>query len=273
LIMKYFHDIQFISAGELPCCSLRLDRVIEDHYSLEFVAGGEMVFAMDGRPPRTLYAPCLHWHAPGHSYRYGPAEGRQGWHHIFFTFRGPRAKRVIETGVTNLSANGFLFVHSRQRVLRIFREIVAQVSSRWPGYVPKACVGVEELLTLLEAEKRMGGLVLDSRERIQALLESMSRRPEQNITAATAAEEACLSTSHFRKLFRTYTGKPFHHYLLETRMYYAARQFSDPHTSIKELARQLGYAELSDFSRAFRRILGTSPRQYRKSLPLTFPAK
>lgn len=263
--MNYFDDIHFISTCELADCDYHADNVIRDIYSLEFIAGGEMYFSRDGKPFQTLRAPCLHWHSPGHAYRYGPTE-TSPWHHLYFTFRGARAQRVIETGMDAFSAEGFLFVHSRERVLRLFRDIVEEVLARRLGYVSRTCVCIEELLSLLEAETRREGLIPDSRRRFQTLIEDIYLHPERNITVDAAAEEACLSTSHFRKLFRTYTGKAFHQFLLETRMYSVAKRLADPDTSIKELAEQLGYVELSDFSRTFRRVLGVSPRRYRKNL-------
>lgn len=269
MIMKYFDDIHFILAREIPCCTVHVDQFIDDHYSLEFLASGKMYFSRDGRTFQTLYAPCLHWHVPGQAYHYGPAGKNQRWRHIFFTCRGLRAQRVIEGGLMNLSSEGFLVVYHRDRILRLFREIVAQISSRRPGYVPKSCACIEELLALLEAEKRREDVIPNSRQIIQSLLKEIALHPTRDVTAATTAEEAGLSTSHFRKLFRTYTGKPFHHYLLETRMHYVARQLADPDITIKELAEQLGYTELSDFSRAFRRVVGISPRRYRESLLLT----
>jgi len=263
--MKYFDDIQFLSGCELARCDVHVDCVIEDVYSLEYIASGAMYYSRDGSPTRTLIGPCLHWHGPGHAYRYGPVEG-QRWQHLYFTFRGPRAQRVIETGMDALGAEGFLYVHSRERVLRWFREIIADVSSRRLGYVSRVCACIEALLAQLEADARRAGWVPDSRQRMESILETIARQPERNLTAEEAAAEACFSASHFRKLFRAYTGKAFHHYLLETRMYYAAQRLAEPDTSIKELAEQLGYTELAEFSRVFRRVLGTCPRRYRSNL-------
>ncbi len=263
--MSYFDDIQFISARELARCDVHVDTVIEDMYSLEYIAAGAMYYSRDGTPMRTLAGPCLHWHGPGHAYRYGPAEG-QRWHHLYFTFRGPRAQRVIETGMDALAAEGFLHVLSRERVLRWFRDIIAEVISRRLGYVSRACASIEAMLSQLEADVRRAGLVPDSRQRMESILDAIVRQPERNLTAEQAASDACLSTSHFRKLFRAYTGKAFHHYLLETRMYYAARRLAEPDTSIKDLAEELGYTELAEFSRVFRRTLGVCPRRYRSNL-------
>jgi AraC-like DNA-binding protein len=53
----------------------------------------------------------------------------------------------------------------------------------------------------------------------------------------------------------------------ETRRYLAAQYLKQPHLPIIEIAFRLGYSDSSNFTRAFRRWYGVSPREFRKSAP------
>jgi AraC-like DNA-binding protein len=61
-------------------------------------------------------------------------------------------------------------------------------------------------------------------------------------------------------------GTSFTSLLDAARMELAIEWLPDEQCSISKIARDLGYGEISSFSRAFRRATGTSPRAYRKSL-------
>ena len=57
----------------------------------------------------------------------------------------------------------------------------------------------------------------------------------------------------------------FSEVLAEARLAIAKEMLDDPHLPIIEVAQHLGYETHSNFSRAFRRITGISPQEYRKS--------
>mgnify|MGYP000738910071 CR=1 FL=1 len=70
--------------------------------------------------------------------------------------------------------------------------------------------------------------------------------------AATFGEENCLY---------------FNGELIDTARFQVARQkLTDPAASIDEISRLLGYSESTHFTRAFRRIAGRTPSEYRKDL-------
>ncbi|MCF2940006.1 helix-turn-helix domain-containing protein [Paenibacillus alkaliterrae] len=58
-------------------------------------------------------------------------------------------------------------------------------------------------------------------------------------------------------------------YLSELKLHEAKELIQQPGLSLKEIASQLGYEELSNFSRQFKRWTNMSPLQYRRSLLLS----
>ena len=68
-------------------------------------------------------------------------------------------------------------------------------------------------------------------------------------------------------LFRTVVGAPFKTLLRHIRVHKARELLAaDPTASVTEIAYRIGFADLSYFERSFRRIVGTSPREFRRDL-------
>jgi len=59
-------------------------------------------------------------------------------------------------------------------------------------------------------------------------------------------------------------GSSFRRLLDQSRRELAERYLHDPEFRISEVASQLGYAETSEFHRAFRAWTGTTPKRYRR---------
>ena len=69
-----------------------------------------------------------------------------------------------------------------------------------------------------------------------------------------------------RKLARA--GVTYSELRLQARFELAAQMLRDADTKIIDIAYELGYEDPSNFSRAFRHLVGTSPRQFRASAQL-----
>jgi len=76
---------------------------------------------------------------------------------------------------------------------------------------------------------------------------------------------------HAEKLFRQpgpplSTGLSPHRYLLAHRIDRAKEMMNDHERSLTQIALDCGFSGSSQFSVVFKRIVGVSPRQYRRSL-------
>lgn len=99
----------------------------------------------------------------------------------------------------------------------------------------------------------------------QALI-FMHQHFAEEITLNDVAGEAALSRFHFCRLFRRETGVLFHEYLHRLRVNRAKALLVNRHLTISEVAFTVGFNDLSHFDRTFRRIVGSSPTEYRTSL-------
>lgn len=91
----------------------------------------------------------------------------------------------------------------------------------------------------------------------------------KRITLTDVAQEAGLSRFHFCRLFHREVGVPFHDYLHEVRITRAKLLLADHLLTVTEVAYTVGFNDLSHFDRTFRRMVGRSPTEYRRSMRYT----
>jgi len=105
---------------------------------------------------------------------------------------------------------------------------------------------------------------LDRRRAVEAALwlDAHSARP---VALEDAARQANLSPFHFLRLFGKVLGVTPHQYLVRSRLRHAARLLAEEARSITDIALDVGFADLSNFVRTFRRAAGVSPRAFRRA--------
>ena len=82
---------------------------------------------------------------------------------------------------------------------------------------------------------------------------------------AGLARMAHLSPYHFLRSFKAATGVTPHQWLLRARLHKAATQLATSRAPVTDIALEVGFADLSNFTHTFRAEFGASPRQYRQA--------
>jgi len=88
-------------------------------------------------------------------------------------------------------------------------------------------------------------------------------RPTYNWTLEALASEAAASRSVLADRFNHLVGCPPIQYLARWRMQMAAKRLADPGVRVATVAHEVGYESEAAFSRAFKKIVGRSPNQWR----------
>lgn len=99
-------------------------------------------------------------------------------------------------------------------------------------------------------------------KQISIAIASMHNSPANSWTLRALAERVGMSRSVFAQRFRQTVGVTPMEYLARWRMLLAAERLKNSSDGLGEIARSLGYESESAFGKAFRRIMGRSPRQY-----------
>jgi AraC-like DNA-binding protein len=118
------------------------------------------------------------------------------------------------------------------------------------------------VLTLLQPHLPDHPLAID--ERIVEACLYMQEHVRESVLLEQLAAHVYLSPSHFSSLFRRALGVPPAHYLRKLRIRQAKELLLCTSLAVGEISQRVGYAELNEFSRAFRRDVGQSPKAYRQ---------
>ena len=100
-------------------------------------------------------------------------------------------------------------------------------------------------------------------DKLKNLLYYIQSNYNHTITVKDAAAVCGFSPSHFMKLFKELTGKSFSRYVIDYRLETAARQLIETSDKIIDLAENVGFHNVSYFSRAFHSKYGETPLAYR----------
>jgi DNA-binding NtrC family response regulator len=101
---------------------------------------------------------------------------------------------------------------------------------------------------------------------LRRALAHLGRCYDRPVTLTELATLTGVSPSHLSALFRSIVGAPFKSLLRHIRILKARERLAaDPAASVTDVAFQVGFADLSYFERSFRRIVGQSPREFRRA--------
>ena len=86
------------------------------------------------------------------------------------------------------------------------------------------------------------------------------------LTVNEVASNVGVSKSHFAHLFKGYTNMTFVDFLTMERIKLAETLFPNPKLHIIDIAFESGFSSISSFNRAFRKVKGCSPTEFRATM-------
>jgi AraC-like DNA-binding protein len=102
-------------------------------------------------------------------------------------------------------------------------------------------------------------------EPVRRALRFAARRYADPITVADASREAFLSTSRFAHVFSDEMGLPFHRYVQALRIGRAKSLLAGSSMRVIDVAARCGFCNQNYFASVFKRAVGATPREYRRS--------
>jgi AraC-like DNA-binding protein len=93
----------------------------------------------------------------------------------------------------------------------------------------------------------------------------MDAHSDRPIELQDAAAQAGVSPFHFLRLFSSVLGVTPHQYLVRSRLRHAARLLADDDKAVTDIAYDVGFGDLSNFTRTFHRAAGVSPLKFRQA--------
>jgi AraC family transcriptional regulator len=107
-------------------------------------------------------------------------------------------------------------------------------------------------------------------EKLRAVVAYIEEHLDADLTLAQLAAAAHRSPYHFARQFTAATGMPPHQYVIARRVARAQQLLHpDRDLALAEIAARVGFADQSQFTHHFKRIVGVTPRQFRLSARIT----
>ena len=109
----------------------------------------------------------------------------------------------------------------------------------------------------------LSGVVSKSHE-IDELAKFIRSNFSYNLSLDFLAQHMNLSREYLSRYFKKHMGKTISEYLLEVRIEKAMQMLRTTTHSIGDICEYCGYSSISNFQKAFKKVTGVSPSQYRK---------
>ena len=186
------------------------------------------------------------------------------WEYAWIEFDGLKVKEALE--IAGLTMDSPIY-HSNVRDLsaELKNEMlyIAQHSDQSPFHLIGHLYLFLDYLTRSSSSRRLlqGGRMRDFY--IKEAISSIEQNFQNDISVEDIAGFCCLNRSYFGKIFRDALGKSPQEFLINYRMSKAAELLKLTELSIGDISNAVGYPSQLHFSRAFKKIHGISPRQWR----------
>lgn len=94
----------------------------------------------------------------------------------------------------------------------------------------------------------------------------ISENCRQDLTLEEVSHQLGISKSHFSHMFKHYTHTTFVDFLTGERIKHAETLFTDSSMRITDIAFESGFSSISSFNRAFKKIKGIAPSDFRATM-------
>lgn len=186
------------------------------------------------------------------------------WEYAWIEFDGLKVKEALE--IAGLTMDSPIY-HSNVRDLsaELKNEMlyIAQHSDQSPFHLIGHLYLFLDYLTRSSSSRRLlqGGRMRDFY--IKEAISFIEQNFQNDISVEDIAKFCSLNRSYFGKIFRDALGKSPQEFLINYRMSKAAELLKLTELSIGDISNAVGYPSQLHFSRAFKKIHGISPRQWR----------
>lgn len=117
---------------------------------------------------------------------------------------------------------------------------------------------VEAFKQLLLSQRQ----VSEHSDRIEQAISYIQQQPSAILTVNELARRSCLGETQFKKRFKAHTGISVGQYITQTRMRKAQALLRFTDMPVSRVAEEVGYYDMSAFSRRFTLFFGRSPKHF-----------
>lgn len=181
------------------------------------------------------------------------------------TRAGHYAILEFESDMIHHEPRGF-FIKITEKILKIFRELEYKRNLNQPMAALESIRDAYTVILMLQKAQRKAYYPMEKMQKIQPAMAYISQNFNKEITNDTLAALTGLSTVYFRKLFTQMIGVSPIAYVHQIRIQKAKEMLKSDYSTLSDIAQSLGYPNLYDFSRTFKKHVGVAPSKYEANL-------
>ena len=198
------------------------------------------------------------------AHRYGANEAAP-WTIYWLHFAGQRAAALYDYLCEGTCGESVTAAFTDEQ-LRLFEAIFGQLTLLpAPDSLVQAALCLPHFLATLAPAGHHAAQQSAAADVVAASISYMRQHLERAVTVPELARQAGLSGSHYSAVFRARTGRSPIVFFNSLKVQKACQQLAHTSLSVKDIAQQLGIEDAYYFSRLFTKVMGSSPRQYRKA--------
>ena len=185
----------------------------------------------------------------------------KSWTEKWIVWNGPDAEKIEELGYLNKSQQ---VIHDSFGIFCQAYDLLSRIinSESKTAILERKSAILNMLLSLSKLhEQKIHGQNCENT--IENVIVFLQKNFYQNISISELAERSNLSYTHFRKLFRNYTGRSPREFVTSLRVS-RAKELLLQNKKIKEIAKIVGYEDIFYFMRVFKDVTGTSPGKWQR---------
>lgn len=196
------------------------------------------------------------------------ADAQQPWEYVWIEFDGLRAKETVE--LSGLCVNSPVYKAKYKDVAQTMKDEMLYIINHKDDS-PFHLIG--HLYLFIDSFVKSSAITQISKSNnlrdfyIKEALSFIEQNFQNDITVEEIAACCGLNRSYFGKIFHEVLGKSPQEFLISYRMTKATELLKLTSLSIAEVGSAVGYSNQLHFSRAFKKIYGISPRQWRNENP------
>ncbi len=198
---------------------------------------------------------------PAYTYHM-PADATEPWEFIYIQMMGEPTRMMVDELVQRF---GYVYeLPSDRGSIYRYQNWIRDGHSVFSATA--AMTVVTDLFSDLITSKELEHNTRHENHVIRNAMDVIDRNLGQSLTATQLAAELKISREYLSRLFRKHLRKSPYQYILEYKITHAGWRLQQSSDSIKEIACAFGFSSPELFCKAFRKIRGVPPSQYRKTV-------
>ena len=233
-----------------------------DEYQLHYFPRGSGVFESRPGGRRKIEAGDFFLLFPGTWHRYAP-EQKTGWDEYWIGFKGNQMDDLVRHGFFSVNKPVFK-PRVEHGALDLFSDIFIQLRTEPIGFMQVIAAHGAQMLAAVLAGTRAHPSAARAVQIIHAAKHRLRGGLDRDIDLHELARELGVGYAWLRRMFRRYTGLPPHQYHSQLRLNKAMQLLANSGCTVKEAAKETGYADEYYFSRLFKLKTGRSPEAWKR---------